>query len=172
MEYLFRKCGEAWTQPHDQWLWHNLYLFGIDGTTFHVSDSDENDVFFGMPSSRTEQSTYPQARVTMLMVLNARVVRSAKISPHRKSERATTTILHRDLPHDSVCLMDRGLVFSRHFSVFSEDNENRHLVCRVRSDHAPQVLNQLSDGSWLIKIQPTALHDKANEELPRQIILR
>jgi hypothetical protein len=172
MQYLFRKLGEHWTAPQPEFLYHGLSLFGIDGTVFNVADSDANTEYFGRPVSRTGESAYPQARVVTLMELNARVLRSATITSLAKSERASADLLYRDLPQSSICLMDRGFSSYRQFSAIVKDQENRHFLCRVRSDNAPKLVERLTDGSWMVRIKPSQKADKEDSSLPQEMLIR
>lgn len=172
MEYLFRKVGATWTAPQEAFLWRGLSLYGIDGTVFNVSDSEENHKHFGRPGSKTGESAYPQARVVALMELNARVLRAATISPLSRGERAAAILLYRDLPQASLCLMDRGFLSYRLFSAITQDSENKHFMCRVRADNAPEYVEQLPDGSWLVRIRPTTKADKEDEDLPGEMLVR
>ena len=71
MKWLFEHTANAWAHASaDANRWRGLALYGIDGSSVRVPDTDENRAYFGGQSGRAEtMSSYPLARLVTLMVL-------------------------------------------------------------------------------------------------------
>ena len=110
LSYLFDLLARSWTeQITAESHWRGMRLFGVDGTSMRVPDSDENSAHFGRPGSHRSEAAYPHVRIVAAMDLGQRLLHSAKIGPLAQGERTMAASLLADLPTDSLCLMDRGL---------------------------------------------------------------
>src|SRR5207249_10829644 len=51
LHWLFTRTARAWAlRSADQHRWRGLSLFGVDGTTKEVPDSEDNRAYFGGPT--------------------------------------------------------------------------------------------------------------------------
>lgn len=172
LSYLFEILAKAWTEQSSASTWRGLRLFGIDGTTMRVADSDENFEHFGKPgSSRGGDAAYPQVRVTALMDLGLRMLYSARIGPLSVGERTMARDALGELPSDSLCLMDRGFTGFAQFRNQVDGASNRHFLCRAGLSLKYEVTERLEDGSLRALLHPSPLVKKENPEftLPLEI---
>lgn len=75
LEMLFATTADAWGHTSaDHHRWRGLAVYGVDGSTLRVADSEENDLAFGRPKSGRGRAAYPQARIVALMVLRSHLL--------------------------------------------------------------------------------------------------
>jgi hypothetical protein len=173
ISYLFDLLGKAWTQSTPSGQWRGLRLFGVDGTTMRVADSEDNDAHFGRPGSSRGTAAYPQVRVVALMDLGLRLLRGARLGPLVQGETTLAQELFRELPVDSLCIMDRGFMGFAHFNAISDGVESsRHFLCRARMDATFRVTDKLPDGSLLAVLTATSQARKKNPDLPAEMAIR
>src|SRR6185295_14635419 len=71
--------------PHaeaDKDRWRELSLYGVDGSTLRVADSDENRAHFGSAKSKRGDSGYPLARIVGLMALRSHLLAAVAFGPY------------------------------------------------------------------------------------------
>ncbi len=67
---LFESTAQRWSvESADAQRWRGLAVYGVDGTTLRVQDTEENEREFGRPKSGRAPGAYPQLRLIALMVL-------------------------------------------------------------------------------------------------------
>jgi hypothetical protein len=72
IEAIFERTAETWAlAAADEHRWRGLALYGVDGTTLRVPDTDQNREAFGLPATGRGQSGYPQVRLVALMALRS-----------------------------------------------------------------------------------------------------
>jgi hypothetical protein len=63
MEWLFIRTADQWAhQSADKHRWRGLALYGLDGSTLRVADSEENGEHFGYSTGHRGHSAYPLMR--------------------------------------------------------------------------------------------------------------
>ena len=95
LEWLFERTAPLWADASaDRDRWRGLALYGIDGTTIRVPDSDENRTFFGSQDAGVDRdgnargvSGYPLVRMVTLMALRSHLVSAACFGPYTTDER-------------------------------------------------------------------------------------
>src|SRR5206468_3554553 len=61
LEWLFVRTASHWAHPSaDRYRWRELAVYGVDGTSLRLPDSDENRAHFGGQRSKRGDSGYPQ----------------------------------------------------------------------------------------------------------------
>ena len=172
LKYIFHKCASAWSNEKDSPRWKGLQLFAIDGTSFRLPDSDANFDYYGKPSSRREESAYPQAHCVALMDLSQRLIVDAEIGPYSASEAALAERLIGSASADSLCLMDRGFQSYARFSAFMKAAKNSHFLCRAKMGSIFCVEEHLEDGSMIATLNPSAQAKKDDPSLPTALLIR
>lgn len=174
LEWLFERICEKWSQAPGLGGYHDLAVYGLDGSHLRVPDSDENFEHFGKPSSRngTGDAGYPQARVVILMNLSNRLLASGAIGPWSTSEQELAEKLWRLIPDNSITIVDRGHYNYLTFLELAALGENRHFLIRAKSNSAYEPVEELADGSVLALIQPNSLLRWQIPELPGPIEVR
>jgi hypothetical protein len=88
IRWLFERTGPEWAHASARRLaWRGLALYGADGTTLRVPDSEENREHFGSQKGRWDGiSGYPLARLVTLMALRSHLLVGAHFGPWKKDE--------------------------------------------------------------------------------------
>jgi hypothetical protein len=89
MAWLFTRCADDWAHASARrHAWRGLALYGVDGSTLRVPDSDENRTAFGGSSGERGQSGYPLVRMAALMGLRSHLLAAVAFGPYGQSELA------------------------------------------------------------------------------------
>lgn len=174
MEWLFRKVADAWSATPGMGDYKGLALFGVDGSSVRVADSDANFEHFGKPGGRAGPSDagYPQVRAACLLDLRNRLLRDASFGVWAEGEQTLAERLWQSVPDDSLTILDRGFVNYETFTGLVGSGRNRHLMVRMRANMKFEVLGELDDGSALAKLKPCRAARSANPDLPSELLGR
>jgi hypothetical protein len=157
-------------------LWRGLVVRALDGCTFLIPDSPENDSEFGRPGASRggDKSGFPQMRAVFVLGVFTHVITHAIFGPYRgESELGLATKLADELTQGTLLLMDRlyysfawlaGL-FLRGVPFITRAKTGK-LTLKTRK------IRRLPDGSFLTNLVcPRALRRK-NQSLPDTITVR
>jgi hypothetical protein len=147
-------------------------LVSLDGTCLDVADTPANDRFFGRPGvNKGERSAFPQARVVGLVECGTHVLFDAEVGPYTTSEGALSAPLLDRLAPGMVLLADRGLAgfaLWRRAAATGAD-----LLWRVKNSSTglkPHPVEELTDGSWLARIDPPKAQRKTVEPMIVRVV--
>jgi hypothetical protein len=177
---IFLRTGQAWAEPAAKAdSWRGLSLWGVDGTTLNVDDTEDNVKAFGRPGTSRGQSGYPQVRLVALMALRAHLLRAAAFGPckgKQTGEQALAQQLWGALPDDSLTIMDRNFVNYGLFYRLTHDEHGtqlpRHYLVRAKSNLKWKTLAVLGPGDELIELKISSQARKKDPGLPRRIRAR
>lgn len=174
MEWLFHKVADSWANTPGMSDYKGLAVYGVDGSSVRVQDTDLNFEHFGKPGGRAGpgDAGYPQARIACLLDLRNRILRDARFGPFSQSEQRLAEQLWERVPDDSLTILDRGFVDYETFVGLVGHGHNRHLLVRMRADMKYELVQVLSDGSALAKLHPSRAARTAHPELPSELIGR
>lgn len=85
MAWLFARSADHWAhQSAANDRWRGLALYGVDGTTLRVPDSEENREHFGLADGGARgESGYPLVRLVALMALRSHLLAAASFGPYK-----------------------------------------------------------------------------------------
>lgn len=94
LDWLFLRTGEEWEHASaGRDRWRGLALYGVDGTTLRVADSQVNRDHFGGQNAGTHAggreervSGYPSLRLVVLMALRSHLLTAASFGPYTVAE--------------------------------------------------------------------------------------
>jgi len=136
-------------------------LMGIDGTTFDMPDTPDNERAFGRGGNQRSPNPFPQVRVLALCELGTRAICDVALRPTRRGEQEMVPHLLRSLGPDTLLLWDRG--FFGYRLIRSVLGRGGHLLARVKAGHLVfRRLRDLPDGSYLSKVYRT-YHDRTRD---------
>ncbi len=172
---IFRKLADALAAKYEPEIrWFGFVVRALDGCTFLVPDSHENDKGFGRPgASRGGKSAFPQVRSVLVLGVFTHIITQAIFAPYREGELTVANKLVDELTPGTLLLMDR-LYFS---FAWLATLMARGIPFVVRAKTGKRTLTlrkgrRLSDGSMLAKLViPRALKRK-NPSLPDLIDVR
>ncbi|WP_338886338.1 IS4 family transposase [Rhodococcus sovatensis] len=130
-------------------------MVAIDGTCLDLADTPANVEHFGRPpSSRGEQSAYPQARLVAVAECGTHALFDAAVGGCTTSERELAGELVDRLEPGMLLLADRGFYGFEMWTRAAASGAD--LLWRVKSTLSPKHVETLDDGSWLATIIPTS----------------
>jgi hypothetical protein len=174
IRWLFERVAKAWATSPGVGGFRDLMVYGADGSTLLVPDSDENFEHFGKPGGRggSGDAGYPQLRVLALLNLSNRLLTAARVGKFADSEHSLAKQLWTEIPNNSLVILDRG--FNGYMTLLElvGDGENRHFLIRLKSDMRFEEVKTLPDGSILALIHPPESLKKKDPEIPGPIEVR
>lgn len=176
LQHLFGRTAEAWAHAsaaRDRW--RGLALYGLDGTSIRVSDSDENRVTFG--SAKTHRgngiSGYPMVRLVALMALRSHLVAAARFDGYgASSEIGLAKPLWSAVPARSLVIVDRNFFSADIFHEIASDAAGRHWMIRAKSTSKWRTITRRSANDALVEIDVSSVARGKNPELPRTMQIR
>jgi hypothetical protein len=168
MEWLFLRTGSSWAsaaaEPH---RWRGLALYGVDGTTLRVADSDENRRHFGSQDAGAGRgiSGYPLVRLVVLMALRSHVLAAAAFGPYA-DERGYASALWERVPDHSLVMLDRLYLQASVLVPLAALGHERHWLTRAKSNTKYTVLKKLGTGDDLVEFAVSSEARKQDPSLP------
>lgn len=161
IEWLFLRSAEEWAnQSADADRWKGLALYGVDGTTLRVADSEENREHFGGHDSgrhaggRDERmSGYPLMRLVVVMALRSHLLAAATFGPYGVDERTYATSLWQTVPDHSLVLIDRNYLQASVLVPLMTNGSDRHWVTRAKANTKYTSIRRLGPGDELVEFK-------------------
>jgi hypothetical protein len=167
MEWLFTRCADEWAHASARrHAWRGLAIYGVDGTTLRVPDSDENRSTFGGANGRRGESGYPLVRMATLMALRSHLLAAAAFGPYGDSEHHYAGALWASVPRDSLTIVDRAFLAAGVLIPLQRDGENRHWLIRTKKNTRWRVLENLGAGDDLVELETSPQAHTADPSLP------
>lgn len=168
MAWLFAVSAEHWADTSaDRYRWRGLALYGVDGSTLRVADSDENREFFGAANGgHRGPSGYPLARVVALMVLRSHLLAAAAFGPYSTGEGTYARQLWQAVPDHSLSIVDRGFFAADVLIPLTRGGSNRHWLTRAKKNQRWRVLQRLGPNDFLVEMNVSPQARKNDPSLP------
>lgn len=172
LEWLFVRTATEWGHASaDRYRWRGLALYGVDGTSLRLPDSDENRGHFGGQRAIRGNSGYPQLRLVVLMALRSHVLAAASFGPYT-GEHTYATDLWPSVPNDSLIIVDRGFFAATVLMPFEAEGTNRHWMTRARTKRNWRLVRQLGPSDALVELEVSSYARQQNTELPKTWLAR
>lgn len=170
---LFADTADNWaTSSADQHRWRGLAVYGVDGSTLRIPDTEDNEAAFGRPGSHRGRAAYPQVRVVALMVLRSHLLAAAEFGASSVSEVKLAERIWPTLPDSSVTILDRGFISFRVFHDIHSGGQERHWLTRSKANLKPRVVKSLGRGDHLVEITVNRGLRRAHPHLPETLPAR
>lgn len=171
LEWLFVRAGGEWAQRSaTTHAWRGLKVYGVDGSTMRVPDSDENRAFFGGQDGRRDSdSGYPLMRIVVLMALRSHVIAAASFGPY-DGEHTYAADLWPHVPEESLVIVDRGFLAAT--ILLPLQTSGRHWLTRATKRSKWTTLERLGRGDEIVEMDVSADARKRDPSLPRTWKLR
>jgi hypothetical protein len=178
---IFEQIAWAWSDvAADEHRWKGLALYGIDGTTLRIPDTDENREAFGLPGTGRGQSGYPQVRLVALMALRSHLISAVAFGAYsgkRTGEHSLAQDLWPKVPLQSLVIMDRGFIDYGQFFRLSHNAEDRitgdrHWLVRGKKNLKWKTLKVLGPGDELVELSIGKAARKKDPTLPKKMVAR
>ena len=175
IRWLFEQTATKWAhESARRHAWRKLALYGLDGTTARVPDSDENRAHFGGSNSGRGdgQSGYPLARAVTLMALRSHLLAGMRFGPYATSELAYAAELWGQMPDDSLLIVDRLFLCAEVLVPIFWTGTNRHWLLRAKVNTAWTVVKRLGKGEQIVELKVSSVARAKNPALPKTILAR
>lgn len=156
LEALYRQSAVPLANKATKGAFYRSWrLMSIDGTCLDVADTSANELAFGRPGLKREDSSgaFPQIRVVGLAECGTHAVIDAVIGRYTDSEQRLAAGLLGSFTPGMVVLADRG--FFSHDQWTKAQQTGAELLWRTKVNHVLPVERRLGDGSFLSRIYPT-----------------
>lgn len=173
LEHIFDMTAAKWGhESARKHAWRELSVYGVDGSTLRVADSEETRTHFGGPSGARGESGYPLVRVAALMGLRSRILAAAEFGSYSDSEIALSAALWKAVPDDSLVVVDRGFLAAGILVPLSRDGENRHWLTRAKSTTKWKVIEKLGRNDELVELTVSPQARRQDPSLPQTFTAR
>lgn len=174
VKWLFEKTAAEWTAARARAdAWRGLALFGVDGTSVRVPDSEENFAAFGTQNAGERGETaFPLVRAVTVVALRSHLVLSANFAGHGTGELTLAESLWKSIPDDSLTIVDRSFANPKTLLPIALGGKNRQWLTRARSQTKWKVSKRLGTKDVLVEIAVDRRTRKDNPELPETFTCR
>jgi len=172
LEWLFERTSQEWAhRSADRDRWRGLALYGIDGTTLRIPDSDENRHHFGSQKGRWDGiSGYPLVRMVAVMALRSHLIAGACFGAYGMGESRFAKPLWEVVPENSLVLMDSDYLDA---SVFYDlSSKKRQWITRARSNSSWREIKKLGKDDLLVEMEQSPESHKKHPDQPRRFDVR
>jgi hypothetical protein len=172
LEWLYERTASEWAVASaDRDRWRGLGLYGADGTTLRVPDSDENRDHFGSQNAGKRGMTgYPQVRLVAVMALRSHLLAAACFGPYATDERQYAKALWATIPEQSLVLLDRNYLQAS--ALIGLASTNRHWLTPAKVTSKWTVLERLGTGDSLVKMTVSSEARRKDPSLPETFRVR
>jgi hypothetical protein len=181
IEIIFVHTAEAWAgAAADAQRWRGLALYGVDGTTLRVPDTDENRAAFGLPPSSRGQAGYPQVRLVVLMALRSHLMRAVAFGPYSGKETGEHSLareLWPQVPDHSLVILDKGFIDYGLFFRLSHGDDGKvtgrkHWLVRAKKNLRWKTLEVFGNGDELVELTLSRQAREKDPSLPETMVAR
>lgn len=170
---LFAQTAAPWSVASaDTHRWRGLAVYGVDGSTLRVPDTQENEEAFGRLGGGRGRAGYPQLRIVGLMVLRSHLLAGLVAGPCTNSELKLAEPLWETLPDDSLTIVDRGFISYAVFHQIQSHGGRRHWLTRAKSNLKWRVVKQLGPNDQLVELPIHRNARRVHPELPETLTAR
>lgn len=170
---LFADTARSWAREAAEALrWRGLAVYGVDGTTLRIPDTEDNEIVFGRPHSGRSAGAYPQLRLVALMVLRAHLLADLVPGSYPTGEQTLAQELWKRLPDQCVVVVDKGFINYAVFHSIQSQGRGRHWLCRAKANLKWQVVRRLGRHDELVQIPINRSLRRAHPQLPEFIYAR
>jgi hypothetical protein len=170
---LFTDTAQHWaTEAADELRWRGLAVYGADGSTMLIADTEDNEIVFGRPRSGRSAGAYPQLRLVALMVLRAHLLADLAVGSFHTSEQTLAAELWKRLPDRSVVVVDKGFINYAVFHSIQSRGSERHWLSRAKANLKWEVVRHLGPHDDLVRITLNRSLRSKHPELPEFLMAR
>jgi len=173
LAWLFTRCAEEWAHASaDQHRWRGLAVYGVDGSTLRVADSDENREHFGGSHGPRGESGYPLLRMVGLMALRSHLLASVAFGAYAIGEHGYAVDLWPSVPDNSVTIVDKGFFAANVLIPLHRSRTNRHWLIRAKKNLRWRVIERLGPGDEIVEMDVSSFARAKDPTLPKTWLAR
>lgn len=151
MKALYDSVVHPVATAETQGAWYRQWrLVSLDGSTFDVADTADNEKEFGRPGASRGASAYPKIRFVGLLENGTHVLFAARMADYATDELKLAEEVVPALRTGMLCLADR---FFPSYKLWKQASSTRaDLLWRTRQNARLDVERRFRDGSYLSRI--------------------
>jgi len=170
---IFETSAQKWAHASARrTAWRGLALYGVDGSSLRIADSEENRTHFGGPIGARGASGYPLVRVASLMALRSHILAGAEFGPYSDSEIVLAAALWKAVPDESLVVVDRGFLAAGILVPLAAEGKNRHWLTRAKSTTKWKVIKSLGRHGDIVQMNVSSQARQTDPSLPRTFLAR
>jgi hypothetical protein len=151
LEWLFVTTADTWAHASArEHRWRGLAIYGVDGTSLRVADSDENRAYFGGTEGHRGPSGYPLVRVVALMALRSHLLAAVQFGPYTTHENHYADKLWSSVPPESLVIVDKGFFGANILMPLVRDN--RHFLIRAKKKTRMRTIERLGRHDEIVEM--------------------
>jgi hypothetical protein len=164
LEWLFVTTANRWAhESARQHQWRGLAVYGVDGTSLRVADSEKNRIHFGGTQGPRGASGYPMLRMVALMALRSHLLAAVQLGPYQGThEIHFASELWSSVPPSSLVVIDKAFLGAN--ILVPLQTEGRHWLTRAKVNTKFRQLKRLGSGDFLVEMD---ISSKARKEMPQ-----
>jgi len=173
LQWLFTRAGDAWghaSAAADRW--QGLAVYGVDGSTTRVPDTEENRGYFGSAVNGRDKSAYPLVRFVGLMALRSHLLVSVAFGPYTKSELTYASELWAAVADNSLTIVDKAFFAAGALIPLTTAGKNRHWLIRAKKKLRWRVIEKLGPNDFLVEMTVSKKARSQNSKLPEKWTMR
>jgi transposase IS4-like protein/DDE family transposase len=155
METAVRAVMTPRARPETRGAWYGAWLLtAVDGSTFTVPDTEDNEREFGRPGSSSGEgrAAYPQFQAACLVELGTHAVFDARMDHYAAPESMLIEEMFRSLRPGMLVLADRHIYSFHRWEKATATGAD--LLWRVKSSLILRPVELLADGSYIAEVVP------------------
>jgi len=151
MKALYDSVVKPVATAETQGAWYRQWrLVSLDGSTFDVADTADNETEFGRPGASRGASAYPKIRFVGLLENGTHVLFAARMADYATDELKLAEEVVPALRKGMLCLADR---FFPSYKLWKQaSSTGAELLWRTRRNARLDVERRFRDGSYLSRI--------------------
>lgn len=151
LEWLFVALADAWGHASArEHAWRGLAVYGVDGSSLRVADSDENRAHFGGTDGHRGPSGYPLLRVVALMALRSHLIAAVRFGPYSTHEQHYAAELWSSVPTASLVIVDKGFFGANILVPLTRGD--RHFLIRAKKNTRMRTVERLGRGDEIVEM--------------------
>jgi len=173
IQWLFTRAADAWGHGSaDRDRWRGLALYGVDGTSLRVPDSEDNRNYFGLAKGSRDSSGYPLVRLVALMALRSHMLVAASFGPYGHGEQTYAEDLWSHVPDHSLTAVDRNFLAAGILIPLERAGTNRHWLIRAKLTTNGRRVKRLGHHDELVELKVSHQAHAKDPSLPRTWLVR
>lgn len=173
LAWLFTRTADEWAHASaDRHRWRGLAVYGVDGSTLRVADSDENRKHFGGSNGPRGESGYPLVRVVGLMALRSHLLASVAFGAYDIGEQSYAAELWPSVPDNSLTIVDKGFFAATVLIPLTRAGNERHWLTRAKKNLRWRVVSRLGPKDLLVEMDVSSSARAKDPTLPRTWVAR
>ena len=174
LAWLFDRSARRWAhRSAREHSWHGLALYGVDGSTLRVADSEDNREHYGLADGGARgKSGYPLVRIAVLMALRSHVLATAQFGPFAVGEHELCEALWPEIPDESLTIMDRNFQAAYVFWELQHHGAQRHWLVRAKAKTKWKVTQSFGRWDKLVELTASRTARRKDPTLPETLVAR